>query len=102
MLLMDKEMKQTLKEILLIVLFAGIGYIVGSNLYVPETVKEGGFNSVSFNYTANKQFLLAIVSAITGGSFVFFFEKEKDNWFLPIVSTILTVIYWLFLVFTSK
>lgn len=96
-------MKQTLKAILLVVLFASVGYIVGSNLYVPETVKEGAFDSISFNYTPNKQFLLAILSALTGGSFVFFLEKEKekDNWFLPIVSTILTVIYWLFLVFTK-
>ena len=98
---MDKEMKQTFKAILLVVLFAGVGYIVGSNLYVPETVKEGAFDSISFNYTPNKQFMLAILSALTGGSFVFFLEKEKDNWFLPIVSTILTVIYWLFLVFTK-
>lgn len=29
---MDKEMKQTFKAILLVVLFAGVGYIVGSNL----------------------------------------------------------------------
>lgn len=97
----SKEMKKTLKGILLVVLFAGIGYFIGSNLYVPGTVKEGGFNSISFNYTPNKEFLLAILSALTGGSFVFFLEKEKDNWFLPIVSTILTVIYWLFLVFTK-
>ena len=97
----SKEMKKTLKEILLIVLFAGIGYFIGSNLYVPGTVKEGGFNSISFNYTPNKQFLLAILSALTGGSFIFFLEKEKGSWIIPALCIVFTIIYWLFLVFVK-
>lgn len=97
----SKEMKKTLKEILLIVLFAGIGYFIGSNLYVPGTVKEGSFNSISFNYTPNKQFLLAILSALTGGSFIFFLEKEKGSWIIPALCIVFTIIYWLFLVFVK-